>query len=89
MNNTTIIRHIAEGMPPAGGRGPLPNDILGIPTFFLWNLLFIIVLALIFYWLLRSSRHPPEKPLDLLKKRYVAGEISKEQYEEMKKDISD
>jgi putative membrane protein len=29
-----------------------------------------------------------ETPLDILKKRYARGEISREQYEQMKKDIS-
>jgi putative membrane protein len=29
-----------------------------------------------------------ETPLDILKKRYAKGEISREQYEQMKKDIS-
>jgi len=32
--------------------------------------------------------HGEESPLDILKKRYVKGEISKEEYDKMKKDIS-
>ncbi|OYT54876.1 MAG: hypothetical protein B6U72_01150 [Candidatus Altiarchaeales archaeon ex4484_2] len=52
------------------------------------NLLFILVLALIFYWLLRGSgRH--DTPMDLLKMRYVRGEIDKETFLEMKEDLSD
>jgi len=67
---------------------PFPHELLGIPTFYLMNLLFILVLALIFYWLLRGSgRH--DTPMDLLKMRYVRGEIDKETFLEMKEDLSD
>jgi putative membrane protein len=81
---TTLFERFVNGPRP-----PLEHDILGVPTFFLWNLLFMLILALIMYWLLRGTKHPPETPLDLLKKRYVRGEIGKEQYEEMKKDLSE
>jgi putative membrane protein len=35
----------------------------------------------------RGSDYKRETPLDILKKRYARGEISKEQFENMKKDL--
>lgn len=53
-----------------------------------------ILLVLMVYLLLSGLRSggrpvepPPETPLDIVKKRYAKGEITREQYEQMKKDI--
>ena len=48
-----------------------------------WGIVIWIVIALI------NAFQPNKKedPLTLLKKRYVSGEISKKQYEEMKKEL--
>lgn len=59
-----------------------------IPHFVVWNLVIVVLVALIFWWLLRGS-HKIEPPLDVLKKRYVSGEIDKKAYLEMKEDISE
>ena len=56
---------------------------------FLWIIL-IIVIAWGGWALFDRSRKGPEqrRPLDILNERYAAGEISKEEYEERKKDLT-
>ncbi len=66
--------------------------------FFPFLLFVVIVLWAIWYFSgnrLPSRHHreippetPPETPLEILKKRYARGEISKEEYEQMKRDLS-
>jgi putative membrane protein len=57
-----------------------------------WLLLLVLVVLLV-YFLIRnqgaggSRPTPGETPLDILKKRYARGEITKEQFDEMKKDL--
>jgi len=46
--------------------------------------IFVIVFALKNMF---KGEHKPETALDILKKRYAAGEISKEEFEQMKKNI--
>jgi len=66
------------------------NRIMGvIPTLFIINFVVILVVALIFYWLVRSSKKTVETPLNLLKKRYVLGEIDEKTFHKMKKEIAD
>jgi putative membrane protein len=58
----------------------------------MWLLLLVVVGVLV-YFLVKASQTggfrptPQETPLDILKKRYARGEITKEQFEEMKKDL--
>ena len=60
-----------------------------VPMFIIWNIFVILLVAAIFYWLIRSAKKPTEKPLDVLKRRYAAGEIDKETFLSMKKDLAD
>ena len=55
----------------------------------LWILVLAVAIYLGFYYarrrgLLKSSE---ESPLDVLNKRYASGEISREEYEMMKRDL--
>ncbi|MBN2539508.1 MAG: SHOCT domain-containing protein [Deltaproteobacteria bacterium] len=64
----------------------------GFGGMFMWILLLIAV-VLIVYSLMRTLKgggtSPHETALDVLKKRYAQGEISKEKYDEMKKDLKE
>jgi putative membrane protein len=54
----------------------------------------LLLVLLLVYLLIAGSRNggrpsgpPPETPLDILKKRYAKGEITRAEYEQMKKDL--
>lgn len=79
-----------------GGYGSaLP--LLGVVMMFVWWAFIIIVIVALIRWLRmgmpglpgegRHHRHG-SVALDILKERYAKGEISKEKFEEMKKDVA-
>ncbi|KJS33136.1 MAG: hypothetical protein VR64_04130 [Desulfatitalea sp. BRH_c12] len=59
---------------------------------YMWIIL-LIVIGLLVYFFVKNQKtigQTPtnnESPLDILKRRYAKGEIDKEQYERMKKDL--
>lgn len=54
----------------------------------------VVLTVAVIYWIIRAANHNvnqpasvPESALEILKKRYARGEISKEEFEERKKDL--
>ncbi|MEN6373525.1 MAG: SHOCT domain-containing protein [Smithella sp.] len=63
----------------------------GYGGMFMW-IIFLILVGLLIYFIVRNlktkgSTMPGESPVDILKRRYAKGEITKEEYEKIKKDI--
>ncbi len=56
-----------------------------------WGMWFIPLLIILIVYLLfknNSQSKNQETPLEVLKRRYAKGEITKEEYEQMKSDLS-
>ncbi|SMG23032.1 putative membrane protein [Marivirga sericea] len=55
----------------------------------IWWVIWVIFMIWIFAtpWDIPGQKTKKETPLDLLKKRYAKGEISKEEYEDIKKTL--
>lgn len=61
------------------------NGILGL---IFWILILIgLVLLIKYLWESSGAKREQESALEILKKRYARGEISKEEFEEKKKDL--
>ena len=61
----------------------------------LMGLLFLIVIGVVVYLFVNRSSHQQffsqqkETPLDILKRRYARGEITQQEYEQMKREIGE
>ena len=60
----------------------------------LWMLLLLVGLVALVVWLVRlmfpqgSASDESEKPLEIAQRRYARGEISREEFESLKRDLS-
>jgi len=79
---------------PEGPRewGPMMHYGFGYGGMFMW-IIFLIVIGLLIYFIVKAQKTkgqmptPRESSLDILKRRYAKGEITKEEFERMKKDL--
>jgi len=79
---------------PGGGWGPMMHYGFGYGYggMFMW-IVFLIVLGFLVYFIVQSRQGKgplstqQESPVDILKKRYAKGEITREEFERMKKDL--
>jgi len=66
----------------------------GYGGMFMW-VIFLIVIGLLIYFIVQAQKAKGRTPaqneshLDILKKRYAKGEITKEEYERIKKDLEE
>jgi putative membrane protein len=66
------------------------SGMMGYGSWILWVLTLIPViigLAVLIWYLWQGGKREKESALEILKKRYARGEISKEEFEEKKKDL--
>lgn len=57
-----------------------------------WIIIIVVIVWAVIQFINKTQQRPPvskpeERPMDILKKRYAKGEISKEEFEKMKKDL--
>jgi len=68
-------------------------SIIGMILSFIFTILIIAGIIILIVWLVKRTNAPDTSrtdgnALEILKKRYVKGEITKKEFDEMKKDIS-
>ncbi len=101
MSNTSNVVIVNSSLVEQGGRFGSEEVVRRAPPFFgdqlfgvipmhvVWNFTVVLLVILIFWWLIRGSHKNGETAMDLLKRRYVAGELDRETYLRMKSDITD
>jgi len=72
---------------PGGARWPMMH--YGYGGFFMWIIVIALIGVLIYLFIKtqKGKAGSTETPLEILKKRYARGEITKEDFDRMKKDL--
>jgi putative membrane protein len=66
----------------------------GFMGVFMWIFWILVIVGVVFLvkWLVQQGKQSQsgreEDPLDILKRRYARGEVNKEEFEQIKKDLS-
>ena len=82
------------GQQGPGGWGRMMHYGFGYGGMFMWIIL-LIVIGLLIYFFVQARKTKDQTPaqnenhLDILKKRYAKGEITKEEYDRIKKTLND
>jgi putative membrane protein len=82
------------GMQGPGGWGPMMHYGFGYGGMYMWIIL-VIVIGVIIYFYVKSQNTKDQTPtrdeshLDILKQRYAKGDITKEEFDQMKKDLKE
>ena len=93
---TDTLLHLTAQQPMYNGGGPNSwgGGMMYSPFGGLFMIILVALVAVVLVMALKGSLggsrgpgHGGETPLDILKRRYAAGEIDKEQYEKMKQDL--
>ena len=89
-----LLLPAASHMVPYGFRGMMGPRMMGGYVGVVVILLLVTLLVAGVVWLVRSAGRgmgpmspAVETPLDILKRRYASGEITKEQFDDMKRDL--
>lgn len=85
---TACAGRFADG--PCGGWSPMMH--WGFGGMFMGWFIFVIIIGLVVYIIFRSQDQKSgmrDTPMEILKKRYAKGEITKEDFDRMKKDLAE
>lgn len=89
---TTLLSCSSEDRygPMSGPGGGWPMMHYGYGGWFMW-LILLIVIAIAIYFIVQAQKGASvrETPVEILKKRYAKGEITKEEYDRLRRDLSE
>lgn len=85
--STGPFQCVVPGYHHGGGTGRMYFTTGGIAMGIIWVVVLAIAAYFFYIWYAKNKGRVSESSLDILKKRYARGEITKEQFEEMKKDL--